>query len=326
MARQIRIEFAGAFYHVMSRGNNGDKIFYGEKGQESFLKILSETCQRTGWIVHAYVLMDNHYHLLIETPEPNLVAGMKWLQGIYTQRVNSWMKRKGHLFQGRYKAQLVNADPMESRYFQTVCDYIHLNPARARMIGKGKNWETLKDYPWSSLPFYVKGKSKRPKWLKSDKLLGTYSFKDNSLGRNSYLKFLEAKGAETGESYKELTRGWCLGSGNFKQKMLDKAETILSRNKRESNCASVQKDHSEGEALKLMIASLKKLNIQLSDLPKMSKSAVEKRAIAAFIAGQTLASTEWIAEQLHMGHRSAISQARRWARESKEAKKWLVRL
>lgn len=326
MARQVRIEFAGAFYHVMSRGNNGQKIFYGEKGQESFLNVLNETCQRTGWIVHAYVLMGNHYHLLIETPEPNLVAGMKWLQGIYTQRVNSWMKRRGHLFQGRYKAQLVNADPMESRYFQTVCDYIHLNPSRARMIGKGKQWETLKDYPWSSLPYYCKWKSKRSPWLAVERLLSTYSFEDNALGRESYLKYLEAKGAEIGESYKELSRGWCLGDGDFKQRMLDKAEKILSKNKQESNSGSRQQDHSIGAASRLMLTALKKLEINVDQLPEMSKSVVEKKAIAAKLANQTLAPTKWIAAQLHMGHRSSVSQAKKWSRETKEGKEWMKKL
>ena len=323
MARQVRIEYAGAFYHVMSRGNNGQKIFYGKKGQESFLKVLNETCERTGWIVHAYVLMGNHYHLLIETPEPNLVAGMKWLQGVYTQRVNKWMKCRGHLFQGRYKAQLVNADPMESRYFQTVCDYIHLNPLRARMIGKGKQWETLKEYPWSSLPYYCKWKSKRPSWLTVDKLLGTYSFKDNALGRESYLKYLEAKGAETGESYKALNRGWCLGDGDFKQRMLDKAEDILSKNKQESNSGTIQKEHSINAAIRLMSRSLEKLEMHQDMLKKMNKSAIEKKAIAAQIANQTLAPTEWIAAQLHMGHRSAVSQAKKWSKETKEGKAWM---
>jgi len=326
MARQIRIEYAGAFYHVMSRGNNGDKIFFGEKGHESFLKVLNETCQRTGWIVHAYVLMSNHYHLLIETPEANLVAGMKWLQGTYTQRVNLWMKRKGHLFQGRYKAQLVNAEPMDGRYFQTVADYIHLNPSRARMIGKGKKWETLKDYPWSSLPAYSRWKTKRPRWLEVSRVLGTYSFKDNALGRESYLKYLEAKGAKTGGSYHELERGWCLGDGDFKQKMLDKVETMVTKNKRESNSGSIQQDHSEGEAGKLMIEALERFGMDVKYLPEMSKSALEKKAIAALLSSKTLASTEWIAEQLHMGHRSSVSQAKKWARESKEGQKWLGKL
>ncbi len=326
MARPIRIEFAGAFYHVMSRGNNGDKIFFGKRGQESFLKVLNETCQRSGWIVHAYVLMGNHYHLLIETPEANLVAGMKWLQGTYTMRVNAWMKRRGHLFQGRYKAQLVNADPMESKYFQTVADYIHLNPSRAKMIGRGKKWESLKDYPWSSLPAYCGWNSKRPVWLEVSKLLETYSFKDNALGRESYLNYLEAKGAETGESYSKLMRGWCLGDGDFKQKMLDKVEGVLSSTKRESVSGSTMREHNEYEAGKMLLEGLAKLGIRHEDLASMSKSAVEKKALAGWIGGNTLAPSKWIAVSLSMGHPSSVTQAKAWCRDSKDGKKWLGKL
>ncbi len=151
-------------------------------------------------------------------------------------------------------------------------------------------------------------------------------FKDNALGRESYLKYLEAKGAKTGGSYHELERGWCLGDGDFKQKMLDKVETMVTKNKRESNSGSIQRDHSEGEAGKLMIEALERLGMNVKHLPEMSKSALEKKAIAALLSSNTLASTEWIAEQLHMGHRSSVSQAKKWARESKEGQKWLGKL
>src|SRR5271170_7642522 len=100
MARPLRIEYAGAVYHVMARGNRGQGIFGDDKDRQRFLETLGEACQKTGWWVHAYVLMDNHYHLLVETPEGNLVEGMKWLQGAYTQRFNRQHKLFGHLFQG----------------------------------------------------------------------------------------------------------------------------------------------------------------------------------------------------------------------------------
>ncbi len=251
---------------------------------------------------------------------------MKWLQGTYTQRVNVWMKRRGHLFQGRYKAQLVNADTTESRYFQTVVDYIHLNPSRARMIGKGKKWETLKNYPWSSLPAYCVRKTKRPRWLEVSLLLDTYSFKDNTLGRESYQKFLEAKGAETGESYSELQRGWCLGDGDFRQRMLDKAEGVLSSINRESVSGSAVKEHNEYQAEKLLAKGLLKLGIDPADLPNMNKSAVEKKALAAWLAKNTLASAAWITTQLNMGHPSSVTQAKAWCRNNKEGKKWLKKL
>ncbi len=132
MARPLRIEYPGAAYHVMARGNQGQAIFRDDKDRQRFLETLGEAGEKTGWRIHAYVLMSNHYHLLVETPEGNLVAGMKWLQGTYTQRYNGRHKVFGHLFQGRYKA--VNVDADDAQYFQVVSTYIHLNPVRAGLI------------------------------------------------------------------------------------------------------------------------------------------------------------------------------------------------
>ena len=126
MARALRIQYPGAVYHVMSRGNQGCEIFRDDGDRTLFLETLEEACVQTGWSVHAYVLMGNHYHALLETPEANLVSGMKWLLGTYTQRFNSRHKVFGHLFQGRYKALIVDGE--QDNYFQTVSTYIHLNP------------------------------------------------------------------------------------------------------------------------------------------------------------------------------------------------------
>ena len=109
MPRQLRIEFPGAFYHVMARGDRRESIYEDDVDRRRFEETLKEGCEATGWLVHAYVLMGNHYHLLIETPEANLVKGMSWLQGTYTMRYNSRHKLSGHLFGGRYKSVLVQA-------------------------------------------------------------------------------------------------------------------------------------------------------------------------------------------------------------------------
>ena len=129
MPRKPRVEYAGAVYHVMCRGNRQEPVFRDSYDNEIFLDTLGEASVRCGWRVHAFVLMGNHYHLLLETPEPNLVAGMQWLQGTYTKRFNVRHKEWGHLFQGRYKAL-----PVDGRgdYFSTVAAYIHLNPARSK--------------------------------------------------------------------------------------------------------------------------------------------------------------------------------------------------
>ena len=154
MARRPRIEFGGAVYHLMNRGDHGEEVFSDTLDYGLFLTGLGECCRRCGWVVHAYCLMKNHFHALVETPEPNLVAGMKWFMGAYTQTYNVRHGLRGHLFQGRYKAQLV--EPERGSYFETVATYIHLNPARAGVLNR--EFPVLADYPWSSYPVYAYGK------------------------------------------------------------------------------------------------------------------------------------------------------------------------
>ena len=129
MARKVRVEYAGAFYHVINRGNYRSWIFETEATRKSVLKCLTEVCQAKGWRVYAWCLMSNHYHLLIETPEPNLVSGMRWLQSTFANRFNRYRKENGHVFQGRYKALLIDGEALGA-----VCHYIHLNPIRAGLI------------------------------------------------------------------------------------------------------------------------------------------------------------------------------------------------
>ena len=331
MARPLRIEYEGAMYHVMCRGNNGRDIFFGDDGCKKFLDTLDEACIRAGWFVHAYVLMGNHYHILLETPEGNLVDGMKWFQGTYTQRINAWQGRRGHLFQGRYKAQLVNSEQRDDNYFQTVSDYIHLNPARAKMTGEGKRWERLRDYPWSSVQLYCGWKRKRPSWFVVDKVLESYCFKDDTRGRDSYGKYMDAKGeevqgAEPGIGYEELRRGWCLGDGDFRQKMLDRAKKALEGKKLESVMGAAVREHGETEAAKLLAEGLEKLKLDSDDLEGMAKSAPEKKALAAWLSQQTLVPADWIAAELHMGHGSLVSRSKKWVRETKDGRKWLLKL
>ena len=132
MPRNLRLEFPGAYYHVMARGNRREAIFHDDDDRRFFLATLSEACAMTGWRVHAWVLMGNHYHLFIETPEANLVAGMSWLQNTVTRRHNVRHLAWGRLFGDRYKAVLV--DGADTYHYRTLADYIHLNPVRARIV------------------------------------------------------------------------------------------------------------------------------------------------------------------------------------------------
>ena len=136
MARKLRVEFEGAVYHVMNRGDQRERIFADDEDRRLFLATLGEACAKTEWQVHAFCLMSNHFHLVVETPRANLSAGMRWFLGTYTGRYNRRHRLFGHLFSGRFKA--LNVDAASPGYLKTVCDYVHLNPVRAKLIAAGR--------------------------------------------------------------------------------------------------------------------------------------------------------------------------------------------
>jgi REP element-mobilizing transposase RayT len=209
MARQVRIEYAGAVYHVMARGNHGQPIFADDLDRTAWLNTLGQACEKTGWRIHAWVLMRNHYHLLVETPEANLVAGMKWLQGTYTLRYNSRHAVFGHLFQGRYKALVV--DGAAGNYLGVVSTYIHLNPARAGLVSAGG--AQLAGYRWSSYPWYLKSRRQRPEWLVTDRVLGNLGYGPED--RHGYAADLEGGVLEWG--IRTLKRRLLVDAGNQSQ-------------------------------------------------------------------------------------------------------------
>ena len=203
MPRKTRIQFPGAVYHVLDRGDRREEIFRSDADRELFLRTLGEACDRTGWRLHAYVLMSNHYHFLLETPEPNLVAGMKWFQGSYSIRFNRRHDLCGHVFQGRYKA--VPIDPEEPDYFLTVADYIHLNPVRAGIIGPK---DDLSAYAWSSFPAYLGSARQRPAWLEVAVVLGELGLEDRPSDRQRFAEYLKGRAAEERHPDKETAEGW----------------------------------------------------------------------------------------------------------------------
>ena len=177
MPRKLRLQYPGAIYHLMNRGDRREKIFEDDQDRHSFLKNLGQACEKTGWQVHAYCLMSTHFHLVVETPQPNLVAGMKWLLGTYTIRFNRRHKEFGHLLSGRYEALIV--DGSGNGYLKTACDYVHLNPARANLVKAG---QPLSADMWSSYPAYLAAPSRRPGWLPVDRLLGERGIPKDSVG------------------------------------------------------------------------------------------------------------------------------------------------
>src|SRR5438093_5506690 len=149
MPRTVRVEYPGAIYHVMDRGDRQEDIFVNDVDRQDLLKTLAEACVKTNWQVQAYCLMRNHFHLVVETPNANLVEGMRWLLSSYTIRLNRRQRLFGHVFSGRYKALLV--DGSGNGYLKTACGYVHLNPSRARLLGAQ---DRLLAYPWSSFGWY----------------------------------------------------------------------------------------------------------------------------------------------------------------------------
>ena len=248
MARPIRLEFAGAIYHVTTRGDEGSDVFIDDQDRLQFLAVLSEVVSRTGWLVHAYVLMDNHYHLLIETPTNNLSRGMRQLNGVYTQRFNSTHGSGGRVFQGRFKAVLLEREP----YLLELCRYIVLNPLRLKAV------KNISRYRWSSYRATA-GEVKSPAWLKTDWVLSHFG-RSSNVAQRKYAEYVEA-GLKLPSPLSKVKAQVLLGSNAFvkkmKQRLLSKAD--LKRVKKQPGrqklnalfSVSVRKDKSlRNEAIK----------------------------------------------------------------------------
>src|SRR4030067_397582 len=179
MARPLRIEYPGAVYHITSRGNEKKLIFKDEKDREIFLDTLSQVDKRYNWLCHAYCIMNNHYHLIIETPDGNLSAGMRQLNGVYTQAFNRQHNRVGHLFQGRYKGILIQKDS----HLLEVCRYVVLNPVRAKAVTKPEQWR------WSSYQATA-GIEKPHPCLSTEWILNQFG-STRRIGEKAYRKFVE---------------------------------------------------------------------------------------------------------------------------------------
>ncbi len=178
MARPLRLEFSGALYHVTSRGDRQEDIFLCDEDRQDWLDVLETVCDRFNWVVHAFCQMTNHYHLLLETVDGNLSKGMRQMNGLYTQRFNRRHRMVGHLFQGRYKAILVQKEA----YLLELTRYVVLNPLRAHMVND------LNDWRWSSYPV-VMGQAATPQWLDADWLLGQFGT-ERHLARQHYRDFV----------------------------------------------------------------------------------------------------------------------------------------
>lgn len=215
MARPLRIEYAGAVYHVTARGNARKKVFLDDTDRAEFLATLGWVVERFGWICYAYCLMDNHYHLLIETPQPNLSRGMRQLNGVFTQRFNRRHRRVGHLFQGRFKAILVERDS----YLLALARYIVLNPVHAKRVAAAEK------YPWSSYPPTL-GLVPAPAWLSVDALLDSFAA-TRHVARKRYAAFV-AEGVTQPSPWSTLVGQALLGGEAFIRQMAPRLQERVS--------------------------------------------------------------------------------------------------
>jgi REP element-mobilizing transposase RayT len=302
------VEYPGAVYHVMNRGDRRERIFKDDGDRQGFLKALSEACAKTGWQIHAFCLMPNHFHLVLETPQPNLVAGMKWLLGTYTGRFNRRHRQFGHLFSGRYKALVV--DGSSSGCLKTVCDYVHLNPARAKLIGRE---EKLGAYRWSSLRLYRQPRRKRPAWLRVERLLGEHGIpQDSKAGRSEFGRRMELRRWEADDAgqVKAVRRGWCLGDRAFRQELLAQMKEKVQAHHFGEERMETAAEQAEG----VVRAGLKRLGWKEADLEARAKGDREKLKLAVRLRAETTVTVKWIAQRLHMGTWTHLNHLLYWHR------------
>jgi len=299
MARKIRLEFPGAIYHVINRGNYRSWIFENEKAKEAFVQCLFDVCERAEWRLHAFVVMGNHFHLAVETPRGNLVSGMQWLQSTFANRFNRLRKERGHVFQGRYKSLVVEA----GNALGQVCHYLHLNPVRAGIV----TTERLRDYRFSSY-WYLWQPKQRPKFLDLQSALTEPSgLADEPRGWRAYESYLTWQ-ANTGpagknSSYVSLSRGWAIGASDFKQALLkEQAATLQSRTWGSRGAVEVKRARWAAALAKALSRIGEKLR------QDRRKSAPWKVAVAAHLKATTDVSNAWLAEKLIMGSGFYVSK------------------
>jgi putative transposase len=244
MARPLRIEYDGALYHVTSRGNERKPIFKDDTDRELFLDVLSQVTARFHWLCHAYCLMDNHYHLVIETPDGNLSKGMRQLNGVYTQAFNRHHHRVGHLFQGRFKGILVQKD---SHFFE-VCRYVVLNPVRAKAVKHPREWA------WSSYRA-TSGEASSPRCLTVEEILGHFGqrrgpaqqkyrqYVREGIWSTTIWEQLEAQSLLGVEGFAEALRGHVTGKRMVRE--IPKGQRLLGRPSLKKLMEGVGKDKAK---------------------------------------------------------------------------------
>ena len=272
MGRAWRIEYEGALYHILSRGNEQGNIFYDNTDRGRFLDTVAELSERFAVDIFAYVLMDNHYHLLLKTKRANLSKAMQWFGTTYTRRFNNRHNRSGHLFQGRFKSIIIEND----EYLMQLSCYIHRNPLRARIVKR------LAEYRWSSYLAYGYGKSK-PDWLSTELILSQFAHKDE---HKQYREKVQRYSEEEKRLWEDFRHGLFLGSKRFvtglrKQHMPEKPDIEIPAHRQ--SAASLDLCKISNRAAQLVGLSIE----ELKKLPRVSGSQKEKRDIIIYLIWHT---------------------------------------
>ena len=300
MARKLRLEFPGAVYHVINRGNYRQDVFGGDGAKAAFEACLFEACRKSHWVLHAFAIMRNHFHLALETPEGNLVAGMRWLLSTFCARFNRRRREHGHVFQGRYKSLSVE----EGAPLGQLCHYIHLNPVRAGLTEVAE----LKDWRFSSY-WYLWRPRVRPPFLRVQTCLeqaGTLA--DTRAGWCAYADYLtwQMASGPAGKSaaYQSMSRSWALGGREFKQALVKDHQLAATAKAWESAGARELRELQWQQALE---RDLQRLRIAPERVGRERKAAPWKVAIAAHLKASTQVSNGWLAEHLGMGSPASVS-------------------
>lgn len=290
MARRLRIEFPGAIYHVINRGNYRRDLFISAGEAQAFLDTVQEAAALMRWRVHAYVLLRNHYHLAIETPEPNLVAGMHWLQSTWATRFNRFRQERGHLFQGRYQSLLIE----DTHALARVVDYIHLNPVRAKIVPP----EQVRSFRWSSLPGIVRGDG----WIDDRGWRGDARFGDGQAARKRYEQTLIALARDEALwsplGLKNLSVGWAIGTEGWRRaKAKEFARLVLAPGLERAEAREMREQAWEAAVQ----SALSKRRRKDADLATSPLKQPWKLAIAAQIRRENGAPWAWLATRLQLG-------------------------
>jgi REP element-mobilizing transposase RayT len=310
MPRKLRLQYEGAVYHVISRGNYRAHVFADDTTKVAFLKCLDEACGKAGWVVHGWCVMSNHYHLCVETPQPNLIEGMRWLQSTFAIRFNRLRDERGHLFQGRYNALVVAPEAVGA-----VCHYIHLNPVRARLVASA----TLGAWPWTSVRQIVSPRA-RPPWLSVESALtDAGGLADTPGGRRAYIQYLgwlhEDDDGKRALEFERMSNDWAIGTRGFKKQLLQAHADLRSKAR---NAPGVREMALElcAERLQGYLRALGKTPV---DGGREPKGAPWKVAIAEAMKRTTTASNPWLAGQLNMGSPFRLSRLVTECRENPAA-------